>query len=194
MNNPIRAAVQRNVEVRYLKQLGGELGGGKVLEVGCGRGIGTRLILDEFGADHVDAFDLDPEMVELARRRLASDVNRTRLWAGDVTRIEAEDQTYDAVFDFGIVHHVPDWRLALVEVHRVLKPGGRFFSEEVLKDFILNPIVRRVLDHPLEDRFTHEEFVQELVDVGFHVVGERRIGRTIGWYVADKNERSTVTG
>ncbi|NNE20731.1 MAG: class I SAM-dependent methyltransferase, partial [Myxococcales bacterium] len=150
--------------------------------------------LDEFGAEHVDAFDLDPEMVELARRRLASVATRTRLWTGDVTRIEAEDQTYDAVFDFGIVHHVPVWRSALIEVHRVLKPGGRFFSEEVLKDFILNPIVRRVLDHPLEDRFTHEEFLQGLVDVGFRVVGQRRIGRTIGWYVADKNERSTVSG
>lgn len=65
MNNPTRAALQRHVEVRCLKQLGGVLRGGKVPEIGCGRGIGTRLILDEFGAEHVDAFDLDPEMVEL---------------------------------------------------------------------------------------------------------------------------------
>lgn len=192
MNNPVRAAMQRHVEVRVFKQLGGTLRGGKVLEVGCGRGVGTRLILDKLGAEHVDAFDLDPEMVRLARRRLARHAHRVRLWVGDITAIQADDETYDAAFDFGIVHHVPNWRSALVEIHRVLKPNGRFFAEEVLREFILNPVVRRILDHPLEDRFTHEQFLQALADTGFHVVGERRLGRTIGWYVADKGETKHV--
>ena len=48
--------------------------------------------------------------------------------------IHAADDTYDAVFDFGIIHHIPRWREALDEVARVLKPGGRFFFEEVLRD------------------------------------------------------------
>lgn len=191
MNNPVRASVQRHLEVRRLKKLGGTLRGGAALEVGCGRGVGTRLILDEFGAERVDAFDLDPHMVELARRRLASQGDRVRLWVGDVARIEAADATYDAVFDFGIIHHVPDWRPALAEIHRVLKPGGRFFAEEVLRDFIVHPVVRRVLEHPLEDRFTHEQFLQALAQAGFHVVGERRLGRWFGWYVADRPGAAT---
>lgn len=186
MNNPIRASVQRYLEVRWLKELGGMLNGGTALEVGCGRGVGTRLILEEFGAERVDAFDLDPHMVELARRQLAAHADRVRLWVGDVTRIDAEDGTYDAVFDFGIIHHVPDWRVALREIHRVLKAGGRLFAEEVLKDFILNPVVRRVLAHPLEDRFTHQQFLEALAETGFHVVGERRLGRSFGWYIADR--------
>ena len=37
------------------------------------------------------------------------------------------------MFDFGIIHHVPQWRRALAEVARVLKPGGRFYAEEVLR-------------------------------------------------------------
>lgn len=45
--------------------------GSRAVEVDCGSGYGTRLILDRFGAAHVDALDLDPGMVAKARHRLA---------------------------------------------------------------------------------------------------------------------------
>lgn len=147
MNNPVRGMLQRHVEARWLRQMGGPAPG-KVLEVGCGRGLGTEIILKDFNAERVDAFDLDPQMVELARQRLKHLGDRVRLWVGDVTRVEAPDMSYDAVFDFGIIHHVPNWSDAFREVHRVLKPGGRFYLEEVLRGFILNPVVRRLLEHP----------------------------------------------
>jgi len=35
------------------------------------------------------------------------------------------------VFDFAILHHVEDWRAALADIARVLRPGGRFSFEEV---------------------------------------------------------------
>jgi trans-aconitate methyltransferase len=43
----------------------------EVLEIGCGRGVGTEIILERFGARRVFAFDFDPTMVKRARRRLA---------------------------------------------------------------------------------------------------------------------------
>src|SRR5207245_2589090 len=94
--------------------------------------------------------------VALAQRRLAR--RDARVFVGDATRIAADDATYDAVFDFGIIHHVPQWRDALREIHRVLKPGGRFYAEEVLDRFIFNPLVIHLLDHPLSDRFDHDAF------------------------------------
>src|SRR5438093_5285940 len=72
MNNPVRAAIQWRFEARRMLTMGGRMQDGRALEVGCGRGIGTEIVLDRFGADRVDAFDLDPAMVERARRRLAS--------------------------------------------------------------------------------------------------------------------------
>src|SRR5580692_8107108 len=120
MNNPVRAELQRRFEATRLLKLGGPVAGGRALEVGCGRGVGVEIILDVFGAGSVDAFDLDPDMVARARARHASRGSRVRLWVGDAEQIQAEDATYDAVFDFAIIHHVPAWRNALREVARVL--------------------------------------------------------------------------
>jgi len=186
MNNPIRAAIQRRVEVARLVTMGGRMQGGVALEVGCGRGVGTGLILDELGAERVDAFDLDPDMVALARERLGSRGDRVRLWVGDVTRIDAPDASYDAVFDFGIVHHVVRWRDALAEIRRVLRPGGRFYAEEVLAEFIHHPLWRRLLDHPMEDRFDHDAFAGALVETGFDLIATRSFRRDFGWFVADR--------
>lgn len=193
VNNSFRAGLQRFFEMPLLLKMGGRLQGGTALEVGCGRGIGTELILKMSGAERVDAFDLDPGMVALARDRLARYGDRVRVSVGDVERIEAKDDTYDAVFNFGIIHHVPDWRSALREIRRVLKPGGRFYSEEVLKKFILDPIWRRVLLHPLEDRFDHDGFSDGLVEAGFEPIASRQLWGQFAWFAATKAATSTKT-
>ena len=186
MNNPARAAIQRHFEARRLLRMGGAMQGGAALELGCGRGVGARLILDAFGADSVDAFDLDPRMVALARRRLAPYGSRARLWVGDATSIPAPDASYDAVFDFGIIHHVPRWRLVLAEVRRVLKPGGRFYAEEVLARFIRAPLVRDLLEHPQNDRFDAPAFGSALSEAGLEVRAVAELWRSFGWFIAAK--------
>jgi ubiquinone/menaquinone biosynthesis C-methylase UbiE len=154
--------------------------------LGCGRGVGTELILELCGADRVDAFDLDPDMVDRARGRLARFGDRVQLAVGDAERIAAHDETYDAVFDFGIIHHVPSWRNAVAEVHRVLKPGGRFYCEEVLAKFIHHPLWSRLLEHPKHDRFDQATFGHALEAHGFTVVATRQLWEQYAWFVADK--------
>jgi ubiquinone/menaquinone biosynthesis C-methylase UbiE len=186
MNNPVRSAVQRWFEAPRLLRLGGPLPGGRVLEVGCGRGVGVELLLERLGAAHVDAFDLDPDMVRRARQRLARLGDRVRLWTGDVTAIDAPAATYDAVFDFGIIHHVPRWRDALAEIHRVLRPGGRLYAEEVLAAFIHDPLWSRVLEHPMHDRFDAPTFAAALVEAGFELRDQRELWGRFAWFAATK--------
>jgi ubiquinone/menaquinone biosynthesis C-methylase UbiE len=186
MNNPLRAAIQRSLEAGRLLRLGGKLSGGSALEIGCGRGVGVQIILDVFGAARVDAFDLDPRMLAQARARLAARGARVRLWVGDAAHIAAADASYDAVFDFGIIHHVPEWRLVLSEVRRVLRPGGRFYAEEVLERFLAQPLVRRLLEHPRRDRFDAQGFEQGLREAGLEPRGKTSLLGSFAWFVADR--------
>ena len=186
MNNPVRAALQRRFEAPRLLRMGGPIRGGRALEIGCGRGVGVQLILDLFGAKTVDAFDLDPAMVARADARLSARRSQVHLWVGDTCAIATPDDTYDAVFDFGILHHVLDWRRALAEIKRVLKPGGRLYAEEVLGRLVTSPIIRHLLKHPQEDRFDSDSFVDALEVVGLDLIATEELWGSFAWFVASK--------
>jgi ubiquinone/menaquinone biosynthesis C-methylase UbiE len=159
------------------------LEGGRALEIGCGCGVGTDLILQRFGAYEVHAFDLDPDMVARARRRLSGHpTKRLNLYVADAASVPEPDASFDAVFDFGIVHHVPDWRAAIGEVRRVLRPGGRFYFEEVTRQALQRWSYRTFLDHPEHDRFSAEDLVAELERQNLWV-GERWLTRFFGDFV-----------
>jgi len=187
MNNPLRAAIQRHYAAPILLELGRGAAVDRVLEIGCGNGVGVEIILDAFHAKQVDAFDLDDELVDLARKRLSRRGDAVRLWSGSATEIQAGDGAYDAVFAFGVIHHLPDWRRGVREVVRVLKPGGVFFAEESYASFITHPLWRRIMDHPQEDRFDHQQLRAELVTAGLEELGERLApGSGSGWIVGRK--------
>jgi ubiquinone/menaquinone biosynthesis C-methylase UbiE len=190
MNNPLRAWIQRAYEGPTLERLGGRTPGARVLEIGCGRGVGTEIIFERFGASEVHAFDLDPDMVRRARRRLARFLGegRLRLDVGDATSIDAPDASYDAVFDFGILHHVPDWRAAVAEVARVLKPGGAFFFEEVTRQALDRWAYRAFFVHPREDRFAPDDLVAELARGGI-AVEDRLAAYAFGDFVVGVGRR-----
>ncbi|GAB3716681.1 class I SAM-dependent methyltransferase [Nocardiopsis nanhaiensis] len=176
IDSPPRRLLQ-HYEANLLIKLGGRTPGARAAELGCGSGYGTRLILDTFGAASVDAVDLDPKMLARARRRLQRHGERVYLARGSATDLAAafapigagKDASYDAVFDFAIIHHIPNWRDALAEVARVLAPGGRFFFDEVTATALARPTYRALFDHPTADRFSAGEFLAELGRHGLHI-------------------------
>ena len=189
VNNPLRAALQRRFELPRLLKMAGGVKGGSALEVGCGSGVGMELIHELAGASSVDGFDLDPRMIARARRRLEAKGIAERLWVGDGTVIPVADATYDIVFDFGVIHHIPDWRLAVAEIRRVLKPGGLFCAEEVLERGVRHS--RFFLEHPKEDRFDGSQFAAVLEQEGFGLLSSKQLLGYFAWFVA---ERSKVGG
>lgn len=190
MNNPLRSLIQRRYEARLFERLGGRTDGERVLEVGCGRGVGTEIIFEQFGAREVHAFGLDPEMVKLARQRLARySAESLTLYVGDATTIKADDASFDAVFDFGIIHHVPEWQRAITEIARVLRPAGRFYFLEVTKQALDRAVYRKLFVHPSENRFDAGEFVAELERQGI-IVGDRFVERFFGDFIFGVGKRN----
>ena len=89
--------------------------------------------------------------------------------AADALNLPHPDGAFDAVFGFGVLHHIPDWQGALAEVGRVLKPHGIYFLEELYPTLYQNFITRHILLHPTENRFRGEELKKALDAANFLV-------------------------
>ena len=168
MNNPVRAASQWWLESPVLIGPHGILAGKRVLEVGCGRGVGMEILLS-LGAAHVTGFDLDSKMVALAQKRMAKYGDRAQVFVGDAEAMDAPDASFDAVVDYGIIHHIPNWQQALKEIARVLTPGGVFYFEDLLKGLVSAWLVRDLFDHPLATQFNGREFRAGLEAAGLRI-------------------------
>jgi ubiquinone/menaquinone biosynthesis C-methylase UbiE len=115
------------------------------LEIGCGHGVVTRLLVERFGAQVV-ATDFDPDQLSLAQERLANLEKSVQFRIVDAREMPFDDAQFDGVFSFGVLHHILDgWRQAVAETARVLRPGGWF----VFTDLVLPPRAGRLVGHLL---------------------------------------------
>jgi ubiquinone/menaquinone biosynthesis C-methylase UbiE len=168
INSGLRTRRLRYSVVPKLIELGGRTEGLKVLDVGCGPGECVASELDDFRASRVIAIDFDPQMVERAKQRLAGYGDRAAVVAGDVTKLAYKEGEFDAVFNFAVLHHVPDWRAGLKEIARVLAVGGRLFSQD--HDVANHDwLSRHFFEHP-PNRFTNVEFLDQIGSVGLRVL------------------------
>jgi len=169
VNNPFRV-IQQRLEIRWLKKNSDLKPGSSVLEVGCGRGAGAGLILSEFEPAVLQAMDLDVEMIIKAKDYLPPEQGRRiTFYVGDVLRLPYKDGALDAVFAFGVLHHVPDWQAALAEIARVLKKGGIYFLEEIYPALYQNFITKHILLHPRANRFLSRDLKDALLAVKLHL-------------------------
>jgi trans-aconitate methyltransferase len=95
--------------------------GERILDLGCGDGQLTKRIADT-GASVV-GIDASPEMVAAARAR---GIKADR---GSAELLPYPNQVFDAVFSNAALHWVRGQDEMLSQVHRVLRPGGRFVAE-----------------------------------------------------------------
>jgi ubiquinone/menaquinone biosynthesis C-methylase UbiE len=167
VNNPFRAMEQR-LEMRWLKGIASVPGGSRILEVGCGRGAGAHLIAKELQPAQLHALDLDLQMVRKAKRYLSTSDHGEKIlpYVGDAVHLPYGNDAFDAVFGFGVLHHVPDWRAALAEITRVLCVGGVYFIEEIYPPVYQNVVTSRLLLHPSEDRFFSHDLHAAMEKIG----------------------------
>jgi ubiquinone/menaquinone biosynthesis C-methylase UbiE len=174
VNNPVRALIQEYIETREMRKHSSLPEGGRVLEVGCGNGTGTRLIKKYFKPEEIEAVDLDLRMIEIAVRNNKDPETRFRV--ADASKLPYPDNSFDAVFDYGIIHHIPNWRDCLRELHRVTKPGGTLILEDLSKETFQTRFgrhFRKYVDHPYEEMHTQEDFREQLQKLGLKITYEK---------------------
>jgi SAM-dependent methyltransferase len=172
VNTPLRVLQQR-FEINWMARICRERGFARALEVGCGRGAGARLIKKRFKPAILHTTDLDVEMMHKAVGYLSSEERETIvLCTADLIALPYPAASMDAVFGFGVLHHMPDWRAGLQEVARVLKPSGFYFLEEIYPTLYQNFLTRRILVHPHRDRFDGDDLRLALGHASLPLVAE----------------------
>ncbi|MGB6512293.1 class I SAM-dependent methyltransferase [Mycobacterium sp.] len=133
VNNPFRRTFFK--PARIVDSIG-LTGSEHVLELGPGPGFYSVAIARRLTDGRLDLFDLQPEMLDKAKRQLERagfhDVGFT---AGQASRdLPFPDNTFDAAFLAAVIGEVPDKQTCLRSLRRVLKPGGRLVFAETFPD------------------------------------------------------------
>lgn len=175
MNNPLRRFIQDKIEIKELRSRSSLPPHKAILEIGCGSGYGTRLIQRYFQPTKIEAVDLDPRMIVLARKRVQDPTISFRV--GSATKLPFKSNTFDAVIEFGIIHHIPNWKKAVEELYRVLTPGGELLLEDLSAETFETPLgkwYKRFLDHPYKKMYRRDEFIDYLQSVGFQIIVQKQ--------------------
>ena len=129
--NEMRERLERQAATRYELEpfifefaRFGEGAGCDVLEIGVG-----------MGADHLQwakarprslaGIDLTERAVVFTRERLGLYSLESDVRVADAENLPFNDNSFDIVYSWGVLHHSPDTERAIAEVRRVLRPGGR---------------------------------------------------------------------
>jgi SAM-dependent methyltransferase len=138
-----RNGLQRRVEIPMLLRALRPPVGGRVLEVGCGRGIALPVLAERLRPASLVGVDVDPALVAIARRQMRASALDVTVLEGDVRELPFDDGSFDLVIDFGTCYHVGGGvsgaRAALSEIGRVLRPGGRFVHETPVAQHLAHP-------------------------------------------------------
>ncbi|HET6893303.1 MAG TPA: class I SAM-dependent methyltransferase [Pyrinomonadaceae bacterium] len=151
--------------LEYSYYLLGDVRGKTVLDYGCGDGANTILLARRGG--HVKALDISPELIDIARQRLA--VNQitgdVEFIIGSAHDVPLRDDSVDVVFGMTILHHL-HLESSAREVKRVLAKGGRAIFREPVRNSKLFKLLRGLIPYraqdvsPFERPLSHKELAQ----------------------------------
>lgn len=139
-NVEARNDLQARVELPLLLRALRLPSGGRVLEIGCGRGVALPVLAARLAPSVLVGVDIDPALVGVAERRMRSLGVEATLLEADVRALPFERGTFDLVIDFGTCYHIGDPAAALREVARVLRPGGVFVHETPVSQLLAHPL------------------------------------------------------
>lgn len=115
----------------------------KLLEVGSGVGAQSEILLRRFPKLHLTGIELNDAQLEASKKSLNSIshlAGRYEIQKMDATQMDFNSNEFDGAFLCWVLEHIPEPKLALSEVRRVLTPGSKLYITEVLNSsFFLDP-------------------------------------------------------
>ncbi len=143
------------------------------LDFGCGNGgyPGGDAVhprdrgswLEKYGNPDTLAIDINLRAIKEARRRTGRDISFV---VAEGRKLPFADNLFDYVREWGVLHHIPNYPVALKEIARVLKKGGTFVACETVDNDPFYAYCRTVVGNwkgaRIESRFKSEEFLKEV--------------------------------
>lgn len=123
-------------ENRFILQHLGNVKDCSLLDLGCG--AGENSVYFALQGAHCVAADYSPKMVEVARSLAAKNNVEISGCTANAMALEFADNSFDVVYAANLLHHLPNPKIALQEMHRVVKPGGKVCFWDPL---IHNPVI-----------------------------------------------------
>jgi ubiquinone/menaquinone biosynthesis C-methylase UbiE len=170
------AGYRRRIFTR-LAALSGARPADRVLDVGCGTGYLTRLMVPLVApGGHITGVDPSPPMIDHARRHAPAACTYV---VGEGQTLDLPDACFDVVVSSLALHHIPGpARAAAVgEMFRVLRPGGRLLIAEFrppanhLAAHLVGLLTGPAMRHNLR-----EQFIGLLAGAGFDLQDQGRLG------------------
>lgn len=145
----------------------------RVLEIGPGSGFYSREVARRLTSGELILLDLQPEMLEKARRKLEAQklAARVRFVAADATALPFQSEL-DLVFMVTVLGEIPDPGMCLRSIREALKPGARLAITEQWGDPDYEPFAK---------------LVREVEAEGFSL--ERRFGSRMSYTAAFRSSR-----
>lgn len=137
--------------------------GDKVLDAGCGAGV-HAIRVAKLGC-HVDAIDFSTAALDDARSRaidagLADDIAFSQ---EDLTQLSFASDSYDNIFSWGVLIHIPEIEKALDELARILAVGGR------LALYVSNHTALQLIPKRMRRRFGIQKSEMQRLPFGYAI-------------------------
>lgn len=161
-----------------------------VLEVGCG--IGTDGVRFASAGASYTGIDFSDVALDLARRQFELNGLSGQFLQVSLPNLPFADDSFDLVYSFGVLHHIPETDAAVAEIYRILRPGGHalvmLYNRHSVNYYVTIMTLRRLLAAVLLIPHGAEvvgRVTRERADV---LEGHRELLRRHGWhYLADRD-------
>lgn len=176
----VEFGVRLGAKMRVESLVGDLPAGSKVLDIGCGRGVMLRALLDLGHEAH--GVEIAPEAASGADPRAQIRI------APELAKANYEENTFDAVIMWHVLEHLPHPEMTLAEIRRILRPGGRLIlavpnfgslqSQRTGHDWFHLDLPRHLY------HFTPETLQRLLACNGFHSESVRHLAmlqNSFGW-------------